>query len=475
MVKKILSLLVFLALNFNYASAEVTYSAFTKEGKALNNELSILNKDDKFRIIFFSDEENEFDLVIKTKNKILNQQKVKISNQITLPGDEKWFQLGKIKDLSVNLSNNETNLELNYRVIELKSQKVVNLNNMKIIGEEKEIEINYSSEPENIKLKDKTLTFDDLVVRSGGNVFKKYSSSVVLINTGDGHGSGFLITKDSIITNWHVIKGYESVGVIFKPRGFNKVDLKNQYIADIVLTDQVKDIALLMLRKQSRSTTPFNLPESPEIEIGEDVHAIGHPMGLDWTYTKGVISQLRPNYRWSYEDGTMFQANIIQTQTPINQGNSGGPLLNDYGEVIGMNTFITAKAQGLNFSVAAIDIVEFVKNYENVENRTISPLNRAKSRMVDIDGDGLVDGEAVDMDENGVLDTFIEKDEDRNLEFWHEDKNGNGVIERMIVHARNDKGKMYAVLYYDEDEDGKFDSRGWDYDYDGKVDFEEKV
>ena len=59
--------------------------------------------------------------------------------------------------------------------------------------------------------------------------------------------------------------------------------------------------------------------------------------------------------------------------------------------------------------------------------------------MVDIDGDGLVDGEAVDMDENGVLDTFIEKDEDRNLEFWHEDKNGNGVIERMIVHARNDK------------------------------------
>ena len=107
MVKNILSLLVFLALNFNYASAEVTYSAFTKEGKALNNELSILNKDDKFRIIFFSDEENEFDLVIKTKNKILNQQKVKISNQITLPGYEMWLQLGKISDLRVKLSKDE--------------------------------------------------------------------------------------------------------------------------------------------------------------------------------------------------------------------------------------------------------------------------------------------------------------------------------------------------------------------------------
>ena len=262
MVKKILSLLVFLALNFNYASADVTYSAFTKEGKALNNELSILNKDDKFRIIFFSDEENEFDLVIKTKNKILNQQKVKISNQITLPGNEKWLQLGKISDLSVKLSNDETNLELNYRVIEFKSQKVVNLNNMKTVGEEKEIEINYSSEPENIKLKDKTFTFDDLVVRSGNNIFRKYSSSVVLVNTGDGQGSGFLITKDAIITNWHVINGYDSVGVIFKPRGFNKVDLKNQYIADVVLTDQVKDIALLILRKQGRSVTPLTLPKS---------------------------------------------------------------------------------------------------------------------------------------------------------------------------------------------------------------------
>ena len=49
----------------------------------------------------------------------------------------------------------------------------------------------------------------------------------MLVNTGDGQGSGFLITKDAIITNWHVIKGYDSVGIIFKPRGFNKIDLKN--------------------------------------------------------------------------------------------------------------------------------------------------------------------------------------------------------------------------------------------------------
>ena len=128
-----------------------------------------------------------------------------------------------------------------------------------------------------------------------------------------------------------------------------------------------------------------------------------------------------------------------------------------------------------DYSEAAIDIAEYVVKFENVSNRTIAQPNSAKSMMVDLDGDGLVDGEAVDMDRNGERDTFIEKDEARDLEIWHQDKNSNGVIERMIVHTRNDKGEWYAVLYYDDNEDGEFDSRGFDYDYDGKVDFEEKI
>ena len=84
MFKIILCSLAVILINFNYAVSEVTFSAFTKDGRALKNELSILNNKDKFRIIFFADTESEFDLIIKSQNKILNQQKVQISKQITL-------------------------------------------------------------------------------------------------------------------------------------------------------------------------------------------------------------------------------------------------------------------------------------------------------------------------------------------------------------------------------------------------------
>jgi Trypsin-like peptidase domain len=89
------------------------------------------------------------------------------------------------------------------------------------------------------------------------------------------------------------------------------------------------------------------------------VHAIGHPTGEYWTYTKGVVSQFRPNYPWS-ADGTGHRANVIQTQTPINPGNSGGPLLSDDGKLVGVNSFKSIGSDGLNFAVAASEVREFL-------------------------------------------------------------------------------------------------------------------
>ena len=474
MFKIILCSLALILINFNYAVAEVTFSAFTKDGKTLNDELSILNKKDKFRIIFFSDSKSEFDLTIKSKNEVLNKQKVQISQQITLPGNEKWFQLGKTNDLSVILSNDDTNLELNYKIIPLHSVKEFNINKMTLIGKEKELEINYVPDSENIKLEDKTITFDSLVVRGGSDIFRKYSSSVVLISTDGGQGTGFMVRKDAILTNWHVVKGYQSVGVIFKPKGFNKVSFKKKYIADVFLTDQQKDIALLILRKDKISVTPLSFPKSLDTEVGDEVHAIGHPLGQFWTYTQGYISQLRPDYSWNVGE-SLFNANIIQTQTPINPGNSGGPLLNQKGQVVGMNTFISADAQGINYAVAAVDIARFLYNFKNVPNRTVKESKVAKTAMADIDNDGIADGEIFDSDGNGTLDTFVEKDLKRNRVIWHTDKNRNGVMETMVVFVYKKEGGKMAVIYKDLDENGKFDTRGFDFDFDGKIDEEERI
>ncbi len=93
------------------------------------------------------------------------------------------------------------------------------------------------------------------------------------------------------------------------------------------------------------------------------MHAIGHPKGEAWTYTTGTISQIRPGYQWRTE-GLLHQGTVIQTQTALNPGNSGWPLLNDRAEIIGVNSFIK-EGEGLNYA-AAVDVVkEFLQKAEN--------------------------------------------------------------------------------------------------------------
>ena len=80
-----------------------------------------------------------------------------------------------------------------------------------------------------------------------------------------------------------------------------------------------------------------------------------------WSYTKGVVSQIRSNYQWKTNDKNKkenYQATVIQTQTPISQGNSGGPLFNNDGKLVGINTMIFGEGQNLNFSVAVDEVKE---------------------------------------------------------------------------------------------------------------------
>ena len=98
------------------------------------------------------------------------------------------------------------------------------------------------------------------------------------------------------------------------------------------------------------------------VQVGMDVHAIGHPEGEFCTYTQGVTSRIISDYDWSYSSTSLHKANVIQTQTPINPGNSGGPLISDMGKVIGINTFKHPSAVGINFAVSATEINDFLIN-----------------------------------------------------------------------------------------------------------------
>jgi S1-C subfamily serine protease len=143
-------------------------------------------------------------------------------------------------------------------------------------------------------------------------------------------GSGFVLDKAGhIVTNYHVVQGADGI----------KVSFSNQdtVTARVVGSDPSTDLAVLRVDTPASALTPLPLGDSDNVEVGDQVVAIGNPFGLARTATAGIISAVQRNIT-SPNEFTIDH--VLQTDAPINHGNSGGPLLNTYGQVIGVNTQI---------------------------------------------------------------------------------------------------------------------------------------
>ena len=149
-----------------------------------------------------------------------------------------------------------------------------------------------------------------------------------------GQGSGFIIDKQGhILTNNHVVEGAQSVEVTLADR--------KTYKAKVLGTDKAHDIALLQINS-APDLQPATLADSTHLMVGQRVYAIGNPFGFQGTMTRGIISALRSVQL----PAGMKIDNAIQTDASVNPGNSGGPLLNSHGEVIGITTMIAGNPNG---------------------------------------------------------------------------------------------------------------------------------
>jgi S1-C subfamily serine protease len=218
----------------------------------------------------------------------------------------------------------------------------------------------------------KALTIPEIYERTAPGVVQITTKSIIkgLSNpffstpsqTQEALGSGFVIDKQGhIVTNYHVIQGASSIEVQFS----NNVTTK----ATVVGSDVSTDLAVLKVNVSPSALTPLTFGDSSAVEVGDPVVAIGNPFGLDRTVTSGIVSAIYDIGDCSSHCPLVSQNNFpiaaIQTDAAINHGNSGGPLINSLGQVIGVNSQIetggTSQGNvGIGFAVQSNTVKQVV-------------------------------------------------------------------------------------------------------------------
>ena len=342
---------------------------------------------------------------------------------------------------------------------------------------------NFAIETDKISKKRKKIKYRG----SAKEIYNNHSKSVFFILNPEGDGSvgtGFLVDKSGLVlSNWHVTNGATNIFVWTLPDegalGMNilleKID---PYFGQVVAENKNEDLALIKVNGLPTDIKPVQLGTNKEVEVGDSVYAIGHPKSLPWSFSYGMVSQIRHNHKWTYVDKSEHEATVIQMQTPISTGNSGGPLFTSEGRVVGVNTLMHGEGQNLNFAVAVDHVRQFIKDNPNVKkiNSVGAAIKKKypKAKTQDYNKNGVLDTWYVDDNKNGKIDTaFIDDDEDGFIEGTLIDKNENGVWELTILDT--DKDGKANEAYIDEDEDKKADVRAYDYDQDGKWDKFEKL
>jgi S1-C subfamily serine protease len=296
-------------------------------------------------------------------------------------------------------------------------------------------------------------------------LYRTLVPSVALIVAGDSQGSGSLIAMKSLmstnrsgmlLTNAHVVGDAKEVAVIFKPqKDGEKIGRAHAIRGRVAKVDPERDLALVEVESVPAHAVTIPFGSMSEAQVGADVHAIGHPKGQTWTYTKGLISQLRSDYEWA-----THKADVIQTQTPLNPGNSGGPLIGDSGKMIGVNSF-KAPGETLNFAVAINEVEKFLAAAQSgaYEPKVAAAAAKSCEPKVVFEGrskDNTAFIRTMDMECSGKVDAalVVPDDKSKPIEF-RLDTNKDGKTDAWIL---------------DDDRDGKWDISYWDTDFDGKPD-----
>lgn len=275
------------------------------------------------------------------------------------------------------------------------------------------------------------LLFYSSLFSQGNIVAKKVMPSVVLIVVEDsygqmvGLGSGFFVSTNLIATNFHVIEG--------AAKGYVKLINSNKKINidGVAGVDKVNDLVLLSVNTQG---TPLNRSNNGNIEVGETIYAIGNPKGLEGTFSNGIVSSIRQ----------IDNGKLIQITAPISPGSSGGPVVNQNGDVIGISVSTYKEGQNLNFAVPVVYLNNLLTQKQTiVDLKSVSaPVNTTITKKA-----GNKINEAIEVSNfkwKSDRDYFctiknLLRDDIKNLRFYvvFWDKNNNSIIHSELVFIKD--------------------------------------
>lgn len=496
--------LAFVFFNFsNLISSETDFSIIIKNEDGSkrvlnNNEIISLNNDIQLKV--YSKQKGFVDIFYESANSpktSLFEEPIDISvgQLITIPSEEEFIpmelQNGKVSfefgfygeeekflskfNLIAQEFNNKDISSVNFDNSNLSMHNLtysdISLNDLKSFQKVREIENKIDLNTQNLKF-NKLRGFEDLYNKvANGTV---YVESIYENMDNYSFGSGAIISPNLILTNLHVIDGSEEIYVA-PYLGSSEFSANSKFFpAKILSVSETKDLALLAINSDIDGVLDFK--KDCELRVGSDAHAVGHPEGNYWSYTKGYVSNIQKKVNWGYEEEDNFTADLIQTQTPINPGNSGGPLVDNEGSLIGLNTF--GKGLGINFAVACNELVTFINSPYKFDGWNNNNQKKETSKQVveediciDDNQDGLDDFCQVDYNKNGIPDQFYwDEDYDGKFDWYFFDDNENSNPEIKILISSSWDDFDFDIYYYDDDEDSVYDRVGYDFDNDQKID-----
>ena len=234
------------------------------------------------------------------------------------------------------------------------------------------------------------------------------------------------------------------------------------YSAQVVRYNAKKDIAFLKLRTVPSNLQELKINESRIPTVGEEVHTIGHPLSLVWTYSHGLITAVREKFKFGKEEN----ADIIQIDANISPGNSGGPLLDEKGNVIGLVTFSVEGegAQNLNFAISSKEIQQVLNSTQNEDTSASGILKKLYGiKLISLSEIKKYSFSRIDENKDGTVDYISVREPITNKEEFR-------YIKGVEIEVEPGKKQQVDILGIDLNKDGKIDSTFVDLNRDGQFD-----